>query len=72
MKDCFLCSPDQFSIEKPIGTSARDPGVDSIFYLCPESFLLEPDFATLLFGLSEVLLHLRQNLPICLCDYLGT
>jgi hypothetical protein len=43
----------------PIGTSACDPDVDSLFDLRPESFLLEPDAATLLFGLSEVVLYFR-------------
>jgi hypothetical protein len=44
-----------------IGTSVRDPGIDSIFDRRPESFLLEPDTVTLLFGLSEVVLDLRQD-----------
>jgi hypothetical protein len=61
VQDCFLCSSNQFSFQIFIGTSARDPGIDSVFYFCPESFLLEPDSATLPFRLSEIVLYLRQN-----------
>ena len=61
VQDCFLCSSNQFSLQIFIGTSARDPGIDSVFYFCPESSLLESDSATLLFRLSEIVLYLRQN-----------
>jgi hypothetical protein len=61
VQDCFLCSSNQYSIQILIGTSSRDPGIDSVFDLCAESFLLEPDSPTLLFRLSEIVLYLCQN-----------
>ena len=47
VQDCFLCSSNRFSFQIFIGTSARDPGIDSVFYFCQESFLLGSDSATL-------------------------
>jgi hypothetical protein len=39
----------------------RDPGIDCAFDSWPEALIIEPDYASLLFRLSKVSLHLRQN-----------
>ena len=44
-----------------IGTGSRDSGIDSVFDLCAEGLLLEPDSATLLLRLSEIVPYLCQN-----------
>src|SRR5215475_13174234 len=44
-----------------IGTSVRDPGIDCAFDSSPEVLIIEPNSTSLLFRLSKVSLHLRQN-----------